>query len=119
MAGGIRITSWPNCEPWHKSDTTAAGTDLKRCRNRLQFYENLWRQYRTCRRNKRNTLDQLRFELDDEAQLLTLAAGTAGPRLSARPGFTCGCGRHTFAAPPGPVTPLPRSPELPPFTVPS
>jgi len=38
----------------------------------LFAYENLWRQYRNCRRNKRNTLNQLRFELDAEAQLLTL-----------------------------------------------
>lgn len=35
-------------------------------------FENLWRQYRICRRNKRNTLNQLRFELDAESQLLTL-----------------------------------------------
>jgi retron-type reverse transcriptase len=38
----------------------------------LLAFDNLWRQYRICRRNKRNTLNQLRFELDAEAQLLTL-----------------------------------------------
>ena len=38
----------------------------------LFAFENLWRQYRICRRNKRNTINQLRFELDAEAQLLTL-----------------------------------------------
>jgi len=78
----------------------------------LFAYENLWRQYRNCRRNKRNTPNQLRFELDAEAQLLTLAAGTAGPRLSARPGFRCSCGRRTLPAPCGPGTPLPRSARL-------
>ena len=38
----------------------------------LYSFENLWRQYRTCRRNKRNTLNQLRFELDAEGELLEL-----------------------------------------------
>jgi RNA-directed DNA polymerase len=38
----------------------------------LFAFENLWRQYRICRRNKRNTLNQLRFELDLEANLLDL-----------------------------------------------
>lgn len=33
-------------------------------------FENLWRQYRACRRNKRNTINQLRFEIDAEANLL-------------------------------------------------
>jgi hypothetical protein len=38
----------------------------------LYSFENLWRQYRVCRRNKRNTLNQLRFEVDAEAKLLDL-----------------------------------------------
>lgn len=38
----------------------------------LYSFENLWRQYRICRRNKRNTINQLRFEVNAEAQLLTL-----------------------------------------------
>lgn len=38
----------------------------------LFSFDNLWRQYRVCRRNKRNTVNQLRFEVDAEAQLLTL-----------------------------------------------
>jgi RNA-directed DNA polymerase len=38
----------------------------------LYGFEHLWHQYRRCRRNKRNTINQLRFELDAEAQLLTL-----------------------------------------------
>lgn len=32
----------------------------------------LWRSYRTCRRNKRNTLNALAFEIDAEAKLLAL-----------------------------------------------
>jgi len=32
----------------------------------------LWRQYRTCRRNKRNTRNALAFEVDVEAGLLAL-----------------------------------------------
>jgi RNA-directed DNA polymerase len=52
----------------------------------LFAFENLWRQYRICRRNKRNTINQLRFELDAEAQLLTLQhelrAHTYQPRQS-------------------------------------
>jgi len=32
----------------------------------------LWRQYRRCRRNKRNTLNALAFEVDAEANLLAL-----------------------------------------------
>lgn len=35
-------------------------------------FETLWRQYRRCRRNKRNTVNALRFELDAETHLLTL-----------------------------------------------
>ena len=35
-------------------------------------FEALWRQYRQCRRNKRNTINALRFKLDAEANLLML-----------------------------------------------
>jgi hypothetical protein len=35
-------------------------------------FENLWRQYRACRSNKRNTLNALAFESDAEANLLAL-----------------------------------------------
>ena len=38
----------------------------------LYSFANLWRQYRICRRNKRNTLNQLRFEIDAERNLLAL-----------------------------------------------
>jgi retron-type reverse transcriptase len=38
----------------------------------LYSFQNLWREYRVCRRNKRNTLNQLRFEIDLEANLLAL-----------------------------------------------
>jgi hypothetical protein len=38
----------------------------------LYSFENLWRQYRACRRNKRNTANQLSFELDAEANLVAL-----------------------------------------------
>jgi RNA-directed DNA polymerase len=38
----------------------------------LYSFENFWRQYRACRRNKRNTVNQLRFEVDAEANLLDL-----------------------------------------------
>jgi RNA-directed DNA polymerase len=38
----------------------------------LYSFQNLWQQYRVCRRNKRNTTNQLRFELDAEANLLDL-----------------------------------------------
>jgi RNA-directed DNA polymerase len=38
----------------------------------LYSFENLWRQYRACRRNKRNTLNALAFEIDAEAKLLDL-----------------------------------------------
>jgi len=38
----------------------------------LFAFETLWRQYRVCRRNKRNTINQLRFELNAEAELLAL-----------------------------------------------
>jgi RNA-directed DNA polymerase len=48
--------------------------------------EHLWHQYRRCRRSKRNTINQLRFELDAEAQLFTLQhelrAHTYQPRQS-------------------------------------
>ena len=45
--------------------------------------ENLYRQYYRCRRNKRNTLNALRFEAEQEDQLLTLRA--ALPDKSYRP----------------------------------
>ena len=32
----------------------------------------MWRQYRACRRNKRNTCNALAFEIDAEAKLLVL-----------------------------------------------
>lgn len=35
-------------------------------------FENLWQQYRACRRTKRNTLNALAFEIDAEAKLLAL-----------------------------------------------
>jgi retron-type reverse transcriptase len=35
-------------------------------------FEQLWRNYHTCRRNKRNTVNALRFEIDAEAKLLDL-----------------------------------------------
>jgi len=38
----------------------------------LYSFQQLWRHYRTCRRNKRNTLNALRFEIDAEAKLLAL-----------------------------------------------
>ena len=38
----------------------------------LFSFENLYRQYLACRRNKRNTLNALRFEARQEAQLLAL-----------------------------------------------
>lgn len=38
----------------------------------LYSFANLWRQYRICRRNKRNTFNALRFEIDAEAKLLEL-----------------------------------------------
>ena len=38
----------------------------------LYSFANLWRQYRACRRNKRNTLNALAFEIDAEAKLLDL-----------------------------------------------
>jgi len=38
----------------------------------LYSFANLWRQYRACRRNKRNTLPALAFEIDAEARLLDL-----------------------------------------------
>jgi RNA-directed DNA polymerase len=41
-------------------------------RDDLYSFANLWRQYRVCRRNKRNTINQLRFEIDAEAKLLDL-----------------------------------------------
>ena len=38
----------------------------------LYAFRALWRQYRACRRNKRNTQNQLAFEIDLEANLLRL-----------------------------------------------
>jgi hypothetical protein len=38
----------------------------------MYSFANLWRQYRACRRNKRSTINQLRFEIDAEAKLLEL-----------------------------------------------
>jgi RNA-directed DNA polymerase len=38
----------------------------------LYSFRELWRQYRNCRRNKRNTINALAFEIDAEAQLLAL-----------------------------------------------
>ena len=38
----------------------------------LYTFRELWRQYRVCRRNKRNTANALAFELDVEASLLAL-----------------------------------------------
>ena len=38
----------------------------------LSSFRALWRQYRACRRNKRNTLNALAFEIDAEAKLLAL-----------------------------------------------
>ncbi len=35
-------------------------------------FRELWRQYRSCRRNKRNTLNALAFEIDAEANLVAL-----------------------------------------------
>ena len=35
-------------------------------------FRELWRQYRRCRRNKRNTMNALAFEIDAEAHLLEL-----------------------------------------------
>jgi hypothetical protein len=37
----------------------------------LYTFQNGWRRYR-CQRNKRNTINQLRFEVDAEANLLCL-----------------------------------------------
>ncbi|MGH9195449.1 MAG: hypothetical protein ACRD1T_06900 [Acidimicrobiia bacterium] len=38
----------------------------------LYSFRALWRQYRNCRRNKRNTFNALAFEVDAEAELLAL-----------------------------------------------
>ena len=40
----------------------------------LYSFRALWRQYRACRRNKRNTRNQLAFEIDVEANLFRLQA---------------------------------------------
>lgn len=39
----------------------------------LYSFSGLWRDYHNCRRNKRNTVNALRFEVDAEANLLALA----------------------------------------------
>jgi RNA-directed DNA polymerase len=39
----------------------------------LFSFENIYRQYINCRRNKRNTINALRFEVDQERELLKLA----------------------------------------------
>ena len=38
----------------------------------LYSFRELWRQYRNCRRNKRNTINALAFEIDAEAGLISL-----------------------------------------------
>ena len=38
----------------------------------LYSFRELYRHYRTCRRNKRNTINALAFEIDLEANLLAL-----------------------------------------------
>ncbi|MGH8459741.1 MAG: hypothetical protein ACRESV_10340 [Nevskiales bacterium] len=38
----------------------------------LYSFRALWRHYRNCRRNKRNTFNALAFEVDAEAKLLAL-----------------------------------------------
>jgi hypothetical protein len=43
----------------------------------LYSFRALWRQYRACRRNKRNTRNQLAFEIDVEANLFRLQEGPA------------------------------------------
>jgi hypothetical protein len=40
----------------------------------LYSFLSLWRQYRSCRSNKRNTFNALAFEIASEAQLLALQA---------------------------------------------
>ncbi|MEJ2386784.1 MAG: reverse transcriptase domain-containing protein [Chromatiaceae bacterium] len=50
----------------------------------LFSYENLYRHYLSCRRNKRNTINALRFEAEQELNLLTLRAALAD--RSYRPG---------------------------------
>jgi RNA-directed DNA polymerase len=40
----------------------------------LYSFSNLWHQYRVCRRNKRNTINALAFEVDAESNLLSLQA---------------------------------------------
>ncbi len=43
----------------------------------LYAFRALWRQYRACRRNKRNTRNPLAFEIDVEANLLKLRTSEA------------------------------------------
>lgn len=51
-----------------------AGERAALSRQRLYSFERLWRAYRQCRRNKRNTSNALAFEVDAEAKLLSLQA---------------------------------------------
>lgn len=43
----------------------------------LFAFETLWRHYRICRRNKRNTINQLRFEVDASRALHLVRVGIA------------------------------------------
>jgi len=44
----------------------------------LFSYENLYRHYLGCRRNKRNTMNALRFEAQQELNLLALSEALQG-----------------------------------------
>jgi RNA-directed DNA polymerase len=56
------------CSPWMQR-----GGRERRGGPELQYsFSELFRAYRICRRNKRNTLNALRFEIDAEANLLEL-----------------------------------------------
>ena len=50
----------------------------------LYSFRAFWRQYRACRRNKRNTRNQLAFEIDAEANLFAPAGGAARAHLPPR-----------------------------------
>jgi hypothetical protein len=52
----------------------------------LYAFETLWRQYRACRRNKRNTVNALRFELNAGEKMLALFAVGVAPRSQVVPG---------------------------------
>jgi hypothetical protein len=60
----------------------------------LYSFRALWRNYRNCRRNKRNTFNALAFEVDAEARLLALQEELR--THSYRPG------RSSCLPPPGP-----------------